>query len=101
MDELVRALNALMNSARAESGLLNCKLYRQVDNENTLCYVEDWQTVNDLEYQIRSNRYTQLLALMETATELPVIEFHTISQTQGLSYLQAVRNGEKCDDYFG
>jgi len=82
-----------MVSAGAERGLMSCTLYQQVGNETSLCYVEDWQTAKDLESQIRSNHYTRLLELMETAVELPSMEFHTVSQTQGLDYLQAVRCG--------
>jgi quinol monooxygenase YgiN len=92
LDELIRAFKSLMTSAQAECGLIACKLYHQVGNETLLCYVEDWQTTEDLERQIRSNRYTQLLALMETAIEMPSMEFRTVSQTQGLEYLQAVRS---------
>lgn len=82
-----------MVSAQAGHGLLGCKLYQEVGNETALRYVEDWQTTHDLECQIRSNRYSQLLALMETAVEQPTIEFRTVVQTQGLEYLQDVRNG--------
>lgn len=58
-----------------------------------MCFVEHWQTTDDLEYQMRSNRYAHLLALMEMAVERPSMEFHTVSRTQGLDYLQAVRSG--------
>ena len=94
-DELIRAFKSLMSAARAECGLLSCQLYQQVGNETSICYVENWQTTDDLECQIRSNRYTQLLALMETAIEQPSMEFNTVSRTQGLDYLQAVRSGTK------
>ena len=98
LDELIRALKSLMVSARAEHGLMDCKLYQQVENQTELCYVEDWQTADDLETQIRSNRYTRLLALMETAAELPSLEFHTVSRTQGLDYLQAIRESTGTND---
>jgi quinol monooxygenase YgiN len=90
---LTEALKSLMISAQAERGMLECKLYQQVGNETALCYVEDWQSAVDLEQQINSKRYSQLLALMEAAVEKPSLEFHTVSETQGLDYLQAVRNG--------
>jgi len=95
LQDLIQALKSLMVSAQAEHGLMGCRLYQPVGNETTLCYTEDWLTTDDLEYQIRSNRYTQLLALMETATEPPSLEFRTVSHIQGLDYLQAVRSGAK------
>lgn len=95
LNTLIQALKALMVSARAEQGMLDCKLYQLVGEEAAVCFVENWQDPDDLEYQMRSNRYTQLLALMETAAEKPSVEFNTISRSQGLDYLQAVRGGGK------
>jgi len=95
MNDLVQALKSLTVSARAEHGLIGCTLYQEVGDETALRFIEDWQTEDDLENQIRSNRYTQLLALMETAAELPSLEFRTVAQTRGLDYLQAVRSGAK------
>ena len=92
MHDLIQALKSLMVSAQAEHGLMGCKLYQQVGNDSALCYVEDWLTLDDLEHQIRSNRYTQLLALMEMAIELPSLEFRTVSHIQGLDFLQDVRS---------
>jgi len=92
LNTLIQALKALAVSARAERGMLDCKLYQSVGEETSVCFVEHWQATDDLEYQMRSNRYTQLLALMETAVEEPSMEFHTVSRTQGLDYLQAVRS---------
>lgn len=95
LNTLIQALKALEVSARAERGILDCKLYQLVGEEPAVCFVEHWQATDDLEYQMRSNRYTQLLALMETAVEEPSMEFHTVSRTQGLDYLQAVRSKVK------
>ena len=65
LNSLIQALKALMVSARAERGLLDCKLYQLVGEETAVCFVEHWQGTDDLENQMRSDRYTQLLALME------------------------------------
>lgn len=91
--DLVRAFRSLMVSAQAEHGLIDCKLYQEVGDETSLRFVEDWRTEEDLESQIRSNRYTRLLSLMETSTELPSLEFRTVTRTQGLEFLEAVRSG--------
>ena len=95
MAELVQALKSLMVSARAGSGLMYSRLYQQVGDDTSLCYVEKWQTKEDFESQVRSIRYTQLLALMEMAVEHPSLEFHTVSQIQGLDYLEAIRSKMK------
>ena len=33
--------------------------------------------------------------LMETALEAPMLEFHSVSETRGLEFVEAVRFGDK------
>ena len=91
--ELVAALRALTRRALAEKGLISCTSYLGADDANTVCYEEQWKSREDLEEQIRSSRYTQLLSLMESATEQPLLEFRFISETRGLEYVADVRAG--------
>lgn len=91
---LVQALRALMRSARAEKGFITCRLRFDADDMNTIEYEERWQSRQDLEQQLRSARYTRLLALMESAQEEPSLEFAFVSETHGLEYVAAVRNEE-------
>lgn len=89
--ELIRALRSLMRSAHAEKGFITCQLYLQADDPNVFRYEERWQTREDFEGQLRSSRYTRLLALMESASEQPSLEFHFVSETRGLEYIATVR----------
>lgn len=92
--ELVHALRTLMRSARAEKGFITCHLYFDADNTNSICYEEQWAERGQLEQQLRSPRYTSLLTLMESAVEQPSLEFHFVSESQGLDYVAAVRGEE-------
>ena len=89
--ELIQALRALMRPARAEKGFLDCQISLEIDDANAIRYEERWESTKDLDNQIRSPRYTQLLALMESASERPTLEFHFVSSTRGLGYVAAVR----------
>jgi hypothetical protein len=40
-----------------------------------------------LERELRTDRVTQLLALVETAAQPPLVEFRVISETRGLEYV--------------
>ncbi len=92
--ELIQALHSLIRQARAEKGFITCQLCLEADNANTICYEERWETQKDFEEQARSPRYFQLLALMESATEPPLLEFHFVSETRGLDYLASLRGNE-------
>ena len=89
---MVQALRMLLRAVRAEKGFIAGRLCLEVDDANTILYEERWQTRKDFEDQLRSSRYTRLLALMESAAEQPSLEFHFVSETRGLEYVAAIRS---------
>ena len=92
--ELLQALHSLMRPARAEKGFLTSQILLDVDDASAIRYEEWWESGEELESQVRSARFTRLLALMESATERPSLEFHSVAETRGLEYVAAVR-GER------
>ncbi len=88
---MVKALRMLLRAARAETGFISGRLCLGADDPDATLYEERWQTREDFEDQLRSSRYTRLLALMESAAEQPSLEFHFVSETRGLEYVAAVR----------
>lgn len=81
-----------MRAARAEKGLVTCNILLDADDATTIHYHERWQTRQDLDDQLRSSRYDRLLALMESASERPSLEFNFISESHGLEYVETARN---------
>ena len=66
-------------------------MYRDLDEQNAVCYTEDWSSTEALEANIRSDRFSSLLALMETAAEPPTLEFRLVDDLRGLDYVAEVR----------
>lgn len=89
--QLLSAFRSLALMAQSESGFISSRLLLDTEEPNTLCYVEEWKSVEDLDEQIRSTRYTQLLALMEAATEPPDLRLNWVTEVKGLQYLETVR----------
>ncbi len=89
--DLVGTLRSLMLPLQAASGFISSRVYLDADHPDALCYVEEWQTAEDLDRQIRSSHYTRLLALMEEAAEVPALRLNWVSEVRGLEYLEAVR----------
>jgi quinol monooxygenase YgiN len=83
----------LLGPVRAEPGCLECALYQGICNEDVLLYVEGWETREQLERHMRSARYERLLAIMEASARPPALRYHSVSATQGLEYLEAIRLG--------
>jgi len=89
--EMIQALRSLMLPLQAAPGFVSCRLFREADDANTLCYAEEWHTPEDLDRQIRSSHYTRLLALMEEAAEPPELRLNWVTDVKGLEYLESVR----------
>ena len=91
-EEALRIVNSLLGPTSAAPGCANCGFYTDAQDENILCYVEDWRTEEDLQRHIRSDDYRKFLALIDLSGEPPELEFHIVSETFGIEYLSRVRS---------
>jgi len=90
-EELRRALAALVEPTQVEPGCVACQLYQETANASAFRFESQWKTQDDLIRRMRSEVYRSLLALMELSVEPPEIAFHMVTGTQGLEFVQAVR----------
>lgn len=88
---MVQSLAKVMFQARLERGYVDCRLYAETGNPQSLLYVEQWATQQDFEAELLSRRFGTLLAIMETAPQAPELEVRTVSGQQGLEYVRSVR----------
>ncbi len=89
--EAVKALRCITIEAQVERGYLASRIYQEVGNPEALCLEEDWSSEPALKSHIRSSCFTELLLLMETAPEPPVLEVRSVAGVHGLEYIEAVR----------
>jgi quinol monooxygenase YgiN len=83
-----------VSAAQVERGFLANRIYREIGNSEALCLEEDWSSEPALKSHIRSSCLTNLLMLMETAPEEPVLEIRSVNDVHGLEYVEAVRFGD-------
>ncbi len=86
---LVEAFRFLMVSTRLDRGCLGCSVWSEPDS--SVHYVEEWVTEEDIKRRLRSDRFTSVLALLESARERPHVQFDFVSSTRGLDYVAEVR----------
>jgi quinol monooxygenase YgiN len=91
----IGALRSIVIATQAERGLLGSRIYQEAGNPEMLCLEEDWSGEPMLQSYIRSACFTDLLMLMETSSEAPVLEVHSVREVHGLEYVEAVRFGTK------
>jgi len=86
--DLLEALRFLGIGTRLEPGCLGCSSW--VDPDSTIRYVEEWASEADIRRRVRSERFTSLLGVVESAQE-PQVQFDFVSTTRGLEYVEEVR----------
>jgi quinol monooxygenase YgiN len=93
--EAIKALRSITFAAQVERGFISSRIYQEVGNPEALCLEQDWSSELELKSHIRSSCFTDPLMLMETAHETPMLEVHSVSETRGLEFVEAVRFGSE------
>jgi quinol monooxygenase YgiN len=91
VEPTVRALRNTMRGAMLNGSCANAHIAADVNDTDTFWYSEEWQDVGELESQMRSERFSQLLSLVETGVQPPLLEFRVVETARGLEYIAAVR----------
>jgi quinol monooxygenase YgiN len=89
---LIKAFQSLAKWARAEHGCSSAELFVAASDPWCLRYIETWKSEDELRQMIRSQHFSQLIALMELASEAPACEFRVIEETRGLEFAAQVRD---------
>ena len=86
----MEAFRFLIVSTRLEPGCLGCSVWNEPDS--TVHYLEEWSTEDDIRHRVESDRFTSVLALLESVREQPHVQFDFVSSTRGLDYVAEVRH---------
>lgn len=90
--EVLRILRSLLGPTRVEPGCVSCRFYQDAEDEDALCYVEEWETEQDLQRHVQSDDYRKVLALMDLSGQPPEVRFYMVSKTFGIEYLTRTRS---------
>lgn len=85
----------IVEPTRIKPGCITCRLYQDLDEPDTVFLVEEWKSRKELDRHLNSDQYRIVLSLMEASDQFPEIKLNTISKTEGLEAIEAVRNGSK------
>jgi len=91
-EQLNRALAAWAGPTMVETGCISCRILQEKSEPQALFYQAQWKTREDLLRHLRADHYKRLLGLMELGTGPPLVEFHTVSETNGLDLIEWTRN---------
>ena len=89
-DEVLQVLLCLKGPTEVSRGCRACRILQDVEDDQVLTYLVQWDTQDEIEEHLRSERFRRLLPYIEMSREPPQVEFSTIDQVRGIEFLVAV-----------
>ena len=82
-----RTLGSLLGPTRAAPGCLNARIYVDLDKPKNLLLVEEWESREQFESSLDSEKLNALVAAMELSCEAPVVRVDLIEREEGVEAL--------------
>jgi len=89
--EVTQTLLGMIGPTGREKGCLSYAVFCDIEDKNRLNLLEEWQTRQDLDHHLRSQRFGVLLGSKTLLCEPPKIQIHTVSLTEGMEAIHAAR----------
>ena len=82
--ELSQTIASLIGSIRREKGCGRCDFYRSMEDENELCILEEWETRDNLDSHLKSERFRVLRGAMSLLQEPYEMMAYTVLHPAGM-----------------
>ncbi len=90
--EVMQTLFSMIEPTGKEAGCLSYAVYCDIEDKNRFSLLEEWETREDLDHHIGSHRFSVFLGSKPLLCEPPKIQIHTVSKSEGMEAVHAVRN---------
>ena len=91
--EVLQAFKEILGPIRRENGCISCNCYVDIESENNIFFMDEWQTSEDLDTHLRSVHFGILIGAMKMLNKEPEIRFNTIASTLGADAIKVARRG--------
>lgn len=92
-EDTLRVVSAFADSVRPLPGCEAVQVLSCVGSLSELIYMESWRDRAHFECHVASPQYGLILQLIEASSEPPRVEYHLVSETRGLEWLEPSRVG--------
>ena len=89
--EMMQTLLSMIEPARKEKGCLSYDVFSDINGHTVFNLIEEWETREDLDHHIRSERFGVLLGTKSLLTKPLEMKIHTISRSEGAEVVNALR----------
>ena len=89
--EVMQTLLSMVEPTLQEKGCLSYQVFQGIEDENVFSLIKEWATREDLDRHLRTDRFGVLLGTKILLTEQQNIQIHTISHSEGIKAVHAIR----------
>ena len=89
--EVMQTLLSMIETAGKEKGCLSYDVFRGIDGKAVFNLIEEWETREDLDRHIRSERFSVLLGTKSLLAKPLEMKIHTVSRSEGAEVVNALR----------
>ena len=90
--EVMQTLLSMIEPTGKEAGCLSHAVFCDIEDQNRFSLLEEWETREDLDRHLKSHRFGVLLGTKTLLCKPPKIQIHTVSQSEGMEAIDAVRS---------
>jgi len=90
--EVMQTLLSMIKSTRKETGCLGYSVFCDIEDKRLFSVREEWATREDLDRHVRSHKFGVLLGIDTLLCEPPKIQIYTVSQSEGMEAINAIRS---------
>jgi quinol monooxygenase YgiN len=87
--EVLEVLRTLKGPTEVSKGCHVCRVLQDAENDDVLTYLVRWDTQQDLEEHLASERFRRLLPYIEMSVEPPEFEISDFEPRGGIEFLVA------------
>jgi quinol monooxygenase YgiN len=87
----MQTLLSMIDPVGKEKGCLSYDVFYDVDGKKVFNLIEEWETREDLDQHIRSERFSVLLGTKSLLARPMEMKIHTVSHTEGFEIVNALR----------
>ena len=90
--EVTQTLLSMIEPTGKEAGCLSYSVFCDIEDKNVFNLLEAWQSREDLDNHIRSERFRALLGAKSLLGQPLVLKIHTVSLSEGIEAIHAARS---------
>jgi quinol monooxygenase YgiN len=88
---VLSVLRSVQGPAQVQAHCLASRLFEEDGYDEAICYMEEWDSEQELHRHIRSDFYSRILAAVELSRIPPEQKFYYVNQTRGMDLVEAIR----------